>query len=572
MAIGTQGSPASATTGGRSFDELLSESSSGVSVLKKHSSNSDSDAPSNESGDSDGDDHEAALSTPRRRRRGSSSSSGGITRHAVLQFVLLGVLVASALVMLRMSAFVNSAVDAAVSDDTIASQRFVRTGGVERSTLQVNATTEAASATSVTPVHTATSGNETAASAVPVSAESQPVAAVETPAPMVLDTSVSRKKGVVLCLHDGVINMGLSLIKELRCLGNTELVQVYHCLPDELSEESRALLLRNDDRVEIIDVCTDLVAKNVLSLHSAKKFKNWWIKPLAMHHTTLEEPILMDADAVLMRDPAVLRTTEGYKRSGTTFFYDRVIGCGMYLNKKISGVQVLKTLVQNFNYAAFGLTGPAPSQQLLDSYAYTERSCHEQDSSMLALNKAQIKAKDGGKPFDVMWHLITTERLSREFSHGDKESFWLSFELAHADYYFSPWGAAVVSSTPSQDVENHADTLCGSLAQYLPVSGETPELLYVNGKAMIQPFPEGVDALRRATVNNLYNTNPTHVVPRQPRSVIKQTDKSFFGECMVGLGSTPVPDTFAAQLLRRRMFFLAATTGVERALHQCSPF
>ncbi|GAB9476448.1 hypothetical protein Gpo141_00013513 [Globisporangium polare] len=599
----------------RSFDELLAGRSpfaSGASVFKKHSSssnsnsnhssNSDSDASS---GDSDDSDHEAAsgaLFTSRRRHRRRRSNSirsagGGLTRHAVLQYVLLGVLMTSALMMLRMGAFVGSA----ARDDTIASQRFVRTGtGMD---LQVNASTTTAtpastdSRTAVAPVTatssptsiqepttappsvapinaTAISENKTASPAPTMAAALQTAAATaaETPATTawkvpVFDTSVSRKKGVVLCLHDGVIAMGLSLIKELRCLGNTELVQVYHCLPDELSEESRALLLRNDDRVEIIDVCTDLVERNEISMWLAMKFKNWWIKPLAMHHTTLEEPILMDADAVLLKDPAVLRTTAGYKRSGTTFFYDRVMGCGLYFNKQVAGVQLLKKMVQNFNYTAFGLEGPAPSQHLLNTYAYAEKTCHEQDSSMVALNKPRTT-----KALEVLWFLITIERLEHEFSWGDKESFWIAFELAQSDYFFSPWGSAVVSSTQSNDMKLHSNTLCGSLAQYLPENDTSPEVLYVNGKAMLEPYPEGVDALRRSGINNLYNTNPTHVVPRQPRTENRRSAGTFYGECMVGLGSTPLPGTFAAQLLRRRMFFLAASTGVERALHQCSLF
>lgn len=43
------------------------------------------------------------------------------------------------------------------------------------------------------------------------------------------DKSVGRERGVMVCLHDAMLNMGLSLIRELRCLGNHELIQVYHC-------------------------------------------------------------------------------------------------------------------------------------------------------------------------------------------------------------------------------------------------------------------------------------------------------------------------------------------------------
>uniref|UniRef100_A0AAV1UYF8 Uncharacterized protein n=1 Tax=Peronospora matthiolae TaxID=2874970 RepID=A0AAV1UYF8_9STRA len=104
-------------------------------------------------------------------------------------------------------------------------------------------------------------------------------------------------RGIILCLHNGIVAMGVSLIRELRCLGNLELIQVYHCLPTEMSDESRALLTRNDARVKIIDVCTDILAKtgaeNLFGgkVEKAKKFKNYWVKPLALYHTKLREVI-----------------------------------------------------------------------------------------------------------------------------------------------------------------------------------------------------------------------------------------------------------------------------------------
>ncbi|RLN44660.1 hypothetical protein BBJ28_00027106, partial [Nothophytophthora sp. Chile5] len=145
------------------------------------------------------------------------------------------------------------------------------------------------------------------------------------PKPAAFDVSVSRDKGIVMCMHNAAVPMGLSLVRELRCLGNLELIQVYHCFPDEMSDRSRQLLLETDSRLEIVDVCSNLVDRGVLKREVAEQFRSWWIKPLALYHTDLTEVMLMDVDDVFMRDPAVLRTTPGYKRTGTTFFYDRVL-------------------------------------------------------------------------------------------------------------------------------------------------------------------------------------------------------------------------------------------------------
>ncbi|POM57739.1 Hypothetical protein PHPALM_37712, partial [Phytophthora palmivora] len=114
------------------------------------------------------------------------------------------------------------------------------------------------------------------------------------------DLSVKRDRGVVTCMHNGVVAMGVSLIRELRCLGNQELVQVYHCGP-ELSDESKKLLFSVDDRLELVDVCGDLVEQRVLSQEMADKFRNWWIKPLATYHTDVRHVMLMDVDDISVK-------------------------------------------------------------------------------------------------------------------------------------------------------------------------------------------------------------------------------------------------------------------------------
>lgn len=385
------------------------------------------------------------------------------------------------------------------------------------------------------------------------------------------DTSVTRDRGIILALHNGVIPLGLSLIKDLRCLGNQELIQVYHCFPNELSPASRDLLLLEETRLEIIDVCTDYINRGLLTMDLATKFRSWWIKPLALIHTDLKEAILMDADAIPMRDPAVLRSLPGYQHTGTTFFFDRVIPATQYLNgdaKGRPGVQLLQDLMQRFDYRAFNLTGPSPSHHLLQSMSYIRKTAHEMDSSMVAVDKTRA-----AKAMEVLWFLITRTRFECEFSWGDKEAFWLAFELAHVDYFFSPWAASVVSSSTNRDVEEHPDTLCGSLAHFLPVDDETPELFYVNGRATIHPFPQSIDNMRRANKNLLYNMKPTHMTPRQRRAPKKPSSSSTFrnfpNECLVEMGSTPLPSHFGHHLLRRRAFFMAIQLEVFDALDQC---
>ncbi|DBA00526.1 TPA: hypothetical protein N0F65_006430 [Lagenidium giganteum] len=333
--------------------------------------------------------------------------------------------------------------------------------------------------------------------------------------------------------------MGLSLIREIRCLGNQELIQIYHCYPDEMSKSSRELLLAQDRNIEIVDVCSDLVNRGLLTRAVANKFRSWWIKPLAVHHSNVREVVLLDVDDVLLMDPATVRQSEGYQETGTMFFYDRVMGCKLFFNAPARGQrgkQYLRHLIDSFNYAGFNITGPiGPSEHLQKSFAYTRKTCHEQDSSLVAIDKGRA-----GQAMAVLWYLATEVRMKTEFSWGDKESFWLAFELAHQPYTFSPWGVSVVDSSTNNDITKHPETLCGSIAQFFPTEHAEPQLFYVNGKALLEPFPDGNPETAKKPVNmNLqFNLNPTHVSPRQPRTEIRKQPpppgmKNYFSECLI---------------------------------------
>ncbi|ETM53839.1 hypothetical protein L914_02724 [Phytophthora nicotianae] len=386
------------------------------------------------------------------------------------------------------------------------------------------------------------------------------------------DTSVSRDKGIVMSVHNAAVPLGLSLIRDLRCLGNQELIQVYHCFPDEMSDTNRAMLLEADARVEIVDVCTDFVDRGVMKRETAEKFRNWWLKPLALFHTDIKEVLLMDVDDVFLKDPAVLRTTEGYQQTGTTFFYDRVLWSKEWFNQEVKNSTYLKTLLKEFNYTAFGLSdGMKIPYNLEHSYAYRGEASHEQDSSLVAVDKSR-----SGQAMTVMFWLITVQRFEREFSFGDKETFWIAYALAKQDYFFSPWGPSVLESSRNDDMKKHSDSLCGSLAHFMPVKDDTPELLYVNGKALLEPFPEGLENRGKASANVLYNPTPGYVTPRQNRRPNGGTSTSYDGEfpmeCLIGFGATPLPSNFAPQLLRRRMFYLGIRMDVLSVLDSCYAF
>ncbi|KAF4317459.1 hypothetical protein JM18_007589 [Phytophthora kernoviae] len=376
-------------------------------------------------------------------------------------------------------------------------------------------------------------------------------------------------KGILMCLHDGILELGISLIRELRCLGNKDPIEVHHC--HDLTRPSVDLLFGLDDNIQVIDLCERYVIKNVFSDDMAKTFQSYWIKPLAVHFTSFEELIFLDADAVLLKDPATLRNNEGYKKNGTLFFYDRVINTNQYLNKRntnakgnLEGPIYLHKWLKDFDYQRFKLAYADPLPAFKNSFAYRGKTAHEQDSSMLLINK-----RNAEKAMNVLWYLITEHRFIYEFSWGDKEAFWLSYEFSHTPYFFSPWGASVVSTTPNKDMERHPDTLCGSLAHFDPTldASAPPELLYVNGRSLVDPVPFRLHKLKLLQPNLVFNMLPTHVTPRQKRRA--PSGKGEWPECMTGMGSTPASPQLIPYLYRRRQHFQAISMGFIEPLLEC---
>lgn len=155
---------------------------------------------------------------------------------------------------------------------------------------------------------------------------------------------------------------------------------------------------------------------------------------------------------------------------------------------------------------------------------------------------------------------------------GDKEAFWLAYELAHQEYFFSPWGLSLLNSVPNQDLEKHPDTLCGSMAHYVPTDPDdsaAPEILYVNGKALLDPYPLGVSKSLKAHKGRMFSIHPTHVTPRYKRADIDLDNSRRNFQCMEKMGSTALAPSFRVQLMRRRVHFLAVETQYYEPLDRC---
>ncbi|CAK4079173.1 unnamed protein product [Aphanomyces euteiches] len=143
------------------------------------------------------------------------------------------------------------------------------------------------------------------------------------------------------------------------------------------------------------------------------------------------------------------------------------------------------------------------------------------------------------------------------FSWGDKESFWLAFELSQRPYRFSDWAASVVSKP--EDLNEHKNTLCGSLAQFMPFEAEaTATLLFVNGGEIID-LVESVGDMASNTTNwtergqAAIQRVPRFVTPRHKRrAAMSMASRGMLDQtCLIDQGATDLNPAFIAILERR---------------------
>lgn len=255
-----------------------------------------------------------------------------------------------------------------------------------------------------------------------------PVADVQDRASYILQQAAaaalkdSSNRGIVLCLYDNIVPLGVSLILELRCLGNFSPIEVCYCTESELSATSMELL-RQDPLVTLVDSCSSFADQDRV----VKSFQSYWIKPLALLNSRFDQVMLLDADTIFMENPAALWSVEGYKRTGTLFFPDRIMTPSKFLGKKVQDptnatrmVPWIHAIFQLYGSSSPGIRGAKikASDQLKQSPLWDQKSGHYQDSSVVLFDKVRQQ-----KAAKVMEHFVFKER----FQHSGFS--WVSSQI-----------------------------------------------------------------------------------------------------------------------------------------------
>ncbi|KAJ3412580.1 hypothetical protein HDV05_000560 [Chytridiales sp. JEL 0842] len=180
----------------------------------------------------------------------------------------------------------------------------------------------------------------------------------------------------------------------------------------------------------------------------SRTFSGWSVKPFAMLASSFEEILFMDADALFLQDPKVLfEESNLYKRDGALFFFDRT----MKTNEQIPWLK---------SYLKF------PSKYSMTNRYMTRRSIHEMESGVVVMNKGRADVLHALLAVCKMNSKYEREKVTYKNMHGDKESFWMSFDLLRSPYAFVPSYAGTIgykNPYPNPSTGATGSEICGGL-------------------------------------------------------------------------------------------------------------
>ncbi|KAK7739009.1 hypothetical protein SLS53_005905 [Cytospora paraplurivora] len=238
-------------------------------------------------------------------------------------------------------------------------------------------------------------------------------------------------RGVVLTAGNDQVAYLLTQIPILRRLGCRLPIEVMYVGDADLNRDSR------QDLEDLEGVVTrDL---GVMIRAEGWEVASWAAKPFAILLSSFREVVFIDADSFFFASPEGLFDDPGYVRTGALFFRDRLI---MPENKR----QWLQSLL------------PQPvSRNVKQSRPWIGVSGHQQESGVIVVDK-----------YRHFMALLFTTRMNgpdrdgnkEEFRvgvydmvYGDKETFWLGWELVgDTDYVFHQGDAGTLGV-----VQRHAD-------------------------------------------------------------------------------------------------------------------
>ncbi|KXN73104.1 glycosyltransferase family 71 protein, partial [Conidiobolus coronatus NRRL 28638] len=223
---------------------------------------------------------------------------------------------------------------------------------------------------------------------------------------------------IAISINDHYAIMGSNIILSIRNIHRSDIpVHIYYAGDSDLNPLNQNMLRSLGKNIELHDLST-------LIDNSFVQVESFATKVFAQLLTPAQHVMLLDADVVLLQPPERGFTNLKYEATGSLFFHDR----------QIRTVKP-ETATWFLNMLPDKISDTKPPKRLENHPWFTEKSEHIQESGMVLIDKVKHLTP-------LLTTTLLNKKVERELTYkrvwGDKETFWIGFEVIGHPYYFSP--------------------------------------------------------------------------------------------------------------------------------------
>ncbi|CAF1087317.1 unnamed protein product [Didymodactylos carnosus] len=258
--------------------------------------------------------------------------------------------------------------------------------------------------------------------------------------PMLDFVGKNMSRGIVVCMSDKYMNVGLPALLSLNDLGSQLPIEIMYYGENDLSIKNRRKLSKVPNVVEITDLSTKFI--NV-------SLRSWAAKPFAILASIFQHVILIDSDVYFFQLPEKLFDDHDYVKENIMLFTDRS------LEKDTARTKWVNSILP-----------PPFSKSFNESRMVRGLARDEIEAGVVVMNKGNDDIFLG---LLVICVLNVPPYCIYPYVHGDKETFWLGMEMIQKTFYVNPITGVI------GDVVN--DIVCGQIAH----GNRNKRLLWWNG-------------------------------------------------------------------------------------------
>ncbi|GAB5593839.1 hypothetical protein Unana1_08739 [Umbelopsis nana] len=229
----------------------------------------------------------------------------------------------------------------------------------------------------------------------------------------------SKGAGMIFCVGNGQFYHAATTIRAIRETFKSNIpIEVFYINEDDLSEVKRQYLETEFSNLKTVDLSEYID-------DTWTQFGGWAMKPFAIVASSFSQVILADADVFFFKKPESFLEDAGFKKTGALFFYDRTLFADWDAGRKwmLSFLPTMSSLVRKTRW-------------------FTLRSSHEQESGVVVIDKR--KSILGLLSTCKMNDKRERDEVTYEHVHGDKETFWVGYEMVQTPYAFvNSYGAVI---------------------------------------------------------------------------------------------------------------------------------